>query len=141
VREHDFDENLKKLFNEEKWEERAKAARNLGYISDGRAVNLLIKALNSEKDDLVINRIIEALGRIGHPKATMSIIGILKEELKRDFSDKTRLFYIIESLMKIGDKRVLNELGILLDSCDTDIRNLILEAFECIDPNWQENIK
>lgn len=140
-RDHDFDENLKKLFNEEEWEERASAARNLGFMKDGRAVNLLIKALKSEKDDLVINRIIEALGRIGHPKATMSIIEILKEELERDFSDKTRLFYIIESLMKIGDKRALTHLGILLDSCDTDIRNLILEAFECIDPKWQENIK
>ncbi len=129
-RDYDFDENLKNLFNEKKWEERANAARSLGYMKDGRAVNLLIKALKSENDDLVINRIVEALGRIGHPKATMSIIEILKKELERDFADKMRLFYIIESLMKIGDKRVLTHLGILLDSCDTDIRNLILEAFE-----------
>jgi hypothetical protein len=73
----------------------------------------------------------------------MLIIDFLKEELEKpeDHQDKTRLFIIIESLMKIGDKRALEHLGILLDSCHNDIRKLTEEAFECIDPNWKMNIK
>ena len=131
------------LFNGESIMERAKAANHLGYLKDGRAINSLAKALNSEKDQVVINRIIEAMGEIKNPKATMLIIKILKEELKlpEENQDKQRLFLIIESLMKIGDKRALKHLGILLNSCHEDIRNLTSEAFECIDPNWKENLK
>ncbi len=140
-RDHDFNENLRRLFNEEKWEDRAYAARNLGYMRDGRAVNLLVKAFKSEKNPSVINRIIEALGRIGHPKATMSIIEVLKREFDREFIDKMRLFYIIESLMKIGDERALAYLNILFNSSDTEIKDLTLEALDCIDPHWQKNIE
>ncbi len=141
LRDHDFNENLRRLFNEEKWEDRAYAAGNLGYMRDGRAVNLLVKALKSEQNPSVINRIIEALGRIGNPKATMSIIEVLKREVDREFIDKMRLFYIIESLMKIGDKRALAYLNILFNSNDTEIKSLTLEAFDCIDPHWQDNIE
>ncbi len=131
------------LFNGKTTMERAKAANHLGYLKDGRAINSLAKALNSEKDQIVINRIIEAMGEIKNPKATMLIVNILKEELKlpEENQDKQRLFLIIESLMKIGDKRALKHLGILLNSCHEDIRNLTSEAFECIDPNWKENLK
>jgi len=131
------------LFNGKTTMERAKAANHLGYLKDGRAINSLAKALNSEKDQVVINRIIEAMGEIKNPKATMLIVNILKEELNLpvENQDKQRLFLIIESLMKIGDKRALKHLGILLNSCHEDIRNLTSEAFECIDPNWKENLK
>jgi len=131
------------LFNGKTTMERAKAANHLGYLKDGRAINSLAKALNSEKDQVVINRIIEAMGEIKNPKATMLIVKILKEELKlpEENQDKQRLFLIIESLMKIGDKRALEHLGILLNSCHEDIRNLTAEAFECIDPKWKENLK
>ena len=131
------------LFNGESTMERAKAANHLGYLKDARAINSLAKALNSEKDQVVINRIIEAMGEIKNPKATMLIVKILKEELKlpEENQDKQRLFLIIESLMKIGDKRALEHLGILLNSCYEDIRNLTTEAFECIDPKWKENLK
>lgn len=131
------------LFNGKTTMERAKAANHLGYLKDGRAINSLAKALNSEKNQVVINRIIEAMGEIKNPKATMLIVNMLKEELKlpEENQDKQRLFLIIESLMKIGDKRALEHLGILLNSCYEDIRNLTSEAFECIDPNWKENLK
>lgn len=130
------------LFNAESTMERAKAANHLGYLKDGRAINSLAKALNSEKDQVVVNRIIEAMGEIKNPKATMLIVKILKEELKlpEENQDKQRLFLIIESLMKIGDKRALEHLGILLNSCHEDIRNLTAEAFECIDLNWRKNV-
>lgn len=131
------------LFNGKNTMERAKAANHLGYLKDSRAINSLAKALNSEKDQVVINRIIEAMGEIRNPKATMLIVKILKEELKlpEENQDKQRLFLIIESLMKIGDKRALEHLGILLNSCHEDIRNLTAEAFECIDPSWRSNVK
>jgi HEAT repeat protein len=123
--------------------ERVSAAITLGHLKEGRATNLLIKALKSEKDPVVINRIIETMGEIKDAKATIGIIDFLKLELQKpeNEQDKSRLFIIIESLMKIGDKRALKHLGILLDSCHSDIRKLTEEAFECIDPNWKRNLK
>ncbi len=143
TRNEAFNEYIKTLFNNSSFKERAIAAQNLGQLKEGRAINMLARALKSEKDDVVINHIIEAMGEIGDPKATMLIIEFLKQEVEKpeEDQDKTRLFTIIESLMKIGDKRALEHLGILLDSCHSDIRNLTEEAFECIDPEWKLNIK
>lgn len=138
----DFNNAIKNLFNGELME-RVAAAKKLGDMRDGRATNLLIKALKSEKEGIVINRIIEALGDIKNAKATIPIAEFLKIETQKPETeqDKTRMFLIIESLMKIGDKRALTHLGILLNSCHSDIRKLTEEAFECIDPNWKDNIK
>lgn len=138
----DFNNAIKNLFNGELME-RVAAAKKLGDMRDGRATNLLIKALKSEKEGMVINRIIEALGDIKNAKATIPIAEFLKVETQKpeEEQDKTRMFLIIESLMKIGDKRALTHLGILLNSCHSDIRKLTEEAFECIDINWRENIK
>ncbi|NVM34882.1 MAG: HEAT repeat domain-containing protein [Candidatus Lokiarchaeota archaeon] len=143
TRNEAFNEYIKILFNSSSFKERAIAAQNLGNLKEGRAINMLVRALKSEKDDVVINRIIEAMGEIGDSKATMPIIEFLKQEVERqeEDQDKTRLFVIIECLMKIGDKRALEHLGILLDSCHSDIRKLTEEAYECIDPEWKQNIK
>ena len=83
------------------------------------------------------------MGKIKDAKATMLIIDFLKKELElpEEKQNKNRMFVIIESLMKIGDKRALEHLGILLNSCHTDIRELTEQAFQCIDPNWKENLK
>jgi len=43
-------------------------------------------------------------------------------------------------LMKIGDKRALEHLGLLSRSCESDLKKLTEEAIECIDPNWKENL-
>jgi HEAT repeat protein len=139
----EFDDSIKKLFHGKTTMDRAAAANHLGYLKDKRATNLFLKALKSEKEPVVINRIIEAMGEIKDVRTTMMIIDILKKELElpQDSQDKQRIFLIIESLMKIGDKRALKHLGILLDSCDSEIVKLTEQAFECIDPNWKENIK
>ncbi|MFX1393833.1 MAG: HEAT repeat domain-containing protein [Promethearchaeota archaeon] len=138
-----FNMAIKNLFHGESWEQRAEAATELGKLKEARATNLLTKALKSEKDPVVINRIIEAMGKIKDPKATMIIIDFLKQELElpEERQNKKRLFVIIESLMKIGDKRALEHLGVLLNSCESDIRSLTENAFECIDINWRNNIK
>jgi HEAT repeat protein len=138
----DFNNAIKNLFHGELME-RVTAAKQLGTMKDGRATNLLIKALKSESDGIVVNRIIEALGDIKNAKATIPITEFLKAETQKpeEKQDKTRMFLIIESLMKIGDKRALADLGILLNSCHSDIQKLTEEAFECIDPNWKDNIK
>ena len=139
---NEFNTAIRNLFHGELME-RVAAAKQLGAMKDGRATNLLIKALKSEKDGIVINRVIEALGAIKNAKATLPITEFLKVETQKpeEEQDKTRMFLIIESLMKIGDKRALTDLGILLNSCHSDIRELTEEAFECIDPSWKENIK
>jgi len=136
-----YNELVNQLFTSSKWEKRAEAAREIGHLGEAKATNLLFRALKSEKDSIVINNIVEAMGRIKDPKATMPIIDFLKEELEKDEPDKTRLFIIVESLMKIGDKRALTHLGLLYDSCEADIKSITEEALTCIDPKWKQNLK
>lgn len=138
---NEFNTLLKQLFHDEDWQKRAEAARLLGLLKDGRATNLMCRALRIEKDHVVINKLIEGLGRIGDGRATLRIIEKFKEELEKNEIDKFRLVYIIESLTKIKDKRALSYLGPLLDSSDEDIKNLTLQAFEVIEPNWKEIVK
>jgi HEAT repeat protein len=142
IQDEEFNQAVKNLFHGNTME-RASAARILGHFKEGRATNLLVKAIKSEKDPIVINRIIEAMGEIKDAKATLSIIDFMKFEIDKpeNEQDKSRLFLIIESLMKIGDKRALENLGILLNTCDNDIKALTEEALKCIDPNWKINIK
>ncbi|MFX1487959.1 MAG: HEAT repeat domain-containing protein [Promethearchaeota archaeon] len=132
---------VKQLFHDEDWQKRADAARKLGIMKDGRAVNLLCRALRSETDHLVLNRIIEALGRIGDGRATLRIIEKLKEEIDKSEIDKYRIIYIIEALKDIKDKRALEYIGPLLSSNDEEIKKLAQAAFDTIEPNWREIIK
>ncbi|MFX0074794.1 MAG: HEAT repeat domain-containing protein [Candidatus Hermodarchaeota archaeon] len=140
-RDKEYNLAVKNLFHG-KVIDRVSAARQIGHLRDGRATNLLVRALNSEEDPIVINRIIEAMGEIKDAKATMVIVEILKRELEKpeNEQDKTLLFLIVESLMKIGDKRALEQLGILSGSCESELKKLTEEAIECIDPNWKKNL-
>ncbi len=131
---------IKQLFHAKEWENRADAARQLGLLKDGRAVNLLCRALKSEKDSSVIIRIIEALGRIGNAKATLRIVERLKMEMDKDEYDKRTVFIIIESLMRIKDKRALPYLSKFLTSKFEEIRQLTVRAFDEIEPRWNEII-
>ncbi len=137
----EFNALIKRIFHGEDWQNRAEAARQLGLLKDGRATNLLCRALRSEKDNTVINKIIEALGRIRDARATLRIIEHLKEEQEKYEPDKYRIIYIIESLTRIKDRRALAYLGPLLDSSDDDIKDLALNAFNIIEPNWKEIIE
>lgn len=137
----EFNALIKQLFHADDWQKRAEAARELGLMRDGRAVNLLCRALRSEKDMMVQNRIIEAMGRIGNGRATMRIIEKLEENINQGNIDKYRIIYIIESLVKIKDKRALSYIGRFLSSNDKDIKNLAEEAFDVIEPNWREIIE
>lgn len=140
-RDSDYNLAVKTLFHG-KVMERAFAARQIGHMKEGRATNLLVRALNSEEDPIVISRIIEAMGEIKDAKATMIIVEILKKELEKHENEqnKSLLFLIVESLMKIGDKRALEQLGILSRSCESELKELTEEAIECIDPDWKKNL-
>jgi len=136
-----FNEIMNQLFQKESWHNRAEAAKQLGLMKDGRAVNLLCKALKTENNETVQNKIIEALGKIGNAKATMVIVDKLKEEINKKFIDKFRLTYIIESLINIKDKRSLAYIGPLLSSKDEDLKKLAENAFDILEPNWREIIE
>ncbi len=137
-----FNKLLTQLFQEEtNWEKRAEAARQLGFLRDNRATNLLCKALKNEKDTIVVNRIIEAMGRIADPKATKSIIEKLNDEFDKFEGDKYRIVYILEALTQIKDKRALSYISSLLNSPDTQLRDLTIKAFETIEPNWREIVQ
>ena len=133
-----FNSLIKQLFHDEKWQIRAEAARELGLLKEGRAVNLLCRALKSEKDYMVINRIIEALGRIGDGKATLKIIEKLEEEQTKEEIDKYRIIYILDSLIKIKDKRALGYIGTYLKFPDTELQGLAQKAYDIIEPKWRE---
>jgi HEAT repeat protein len=136
-----FNTLIKQLFHDGNWQKRADAARELGVMKEGRSVNLLCRALRSEQDHLVVNKIIESLGRIGDGRATLRIIEKLKEELNSSEPDKFRIIYILEALKNLKDKRALAFIGAFLDSSDSDIKNVTLEAFDSIEPDWKEIIK
>lgn len=138
-----FNALIKQLFHGKGWKNRAEAALELGLLKDGRAVNLLCRALQSERDPGVLNNIIEALGRIGNAKATIGIIDILKEEIdhfknNRIQFDKLRVIIIIESLKNIKDKRALPYIGFFLNSSINELKTLSEQAFDVIEPNWRE---
>jgi HEAT repeat protein len=139
----EFNDAIHKIFHGKTTMERVAAINHLGYLKDKRATNSLAKLIKRETDPIILNRIIEAMGEIQDVRATMLIVEILQKELTlpEEAQDKQRIFLIIESLMKIGDKRALEYLGILLDSCDDEIKQLTEKSIECIDPNWKENLQ
>ena len=67
--------------------------------------------------------------------------GFIKNEQEKYEPDKFRVIYIIESLTRIKDKRALSYLGPLLESSDVEIKNLAINAFDIIEPNWKEIIE
>ncbi len=136
-----FNNLIKQLFKEENWQKRAEAARKLGFLKDGRSTNLLCRALRKEKEYQVINRIIEALGRIGDCRATMRIIEKLEEELDKSERDKFKIINIIESFTRLKDKRALPYVGPFLNSTDKDLRMLAEKSFDAIEPDWRKIIK
>ena len=131
---------IQQLFHDEDWKKRVEAARELGQMKDGRAVNLLCRALRIEKDKMVVDRIIEALGKIGDGRATMRIIEILDEELNQYEGNKYRIIYILEALKSIKDKRALPHIASFLNSPDSELKSLAEETFDAIEPNWREII-
>lgn len=133
-----YNQLIKQLFHGKKWEERAEAASQLGFLQDGRAVNLLCRALKLEKDSSVSIRIIEALGRIGDGKATLRILEKLEQDLKNDQLEKRNLIFIIESLMRIKDKRALPYISPFLDSEYEEVKIMTVKAFNTIEPRWRE---
>lgn len=137
----EYNIHISNLFHAQKWQERAEAARQLGFMKDGRATNLLCRALQTEEDPTVINKIIEALGRIGDAKATMRIIEKMTEEMDKYEGNKYRIVYILEALALIKDKRSLEYIGTFLNSSDQELKQLAEKAFDAIEPNWREIIK
>jgi len=137
----EFNALIKQLFHDGDWQKRAEAARRLGILKDGRATNLLCRALRSEEDHIVTNKIIEALGRIGDGRATLRIVEKLQEEQEKYEIDKFRIIYIIESLIRIKDKRALTFIAPILESSDHELKNLAQKAFDAIEPNWKKIIE
>jgi len=138
-----FNESMKKLLHDVDSEKRAESARQIGFLRDARAVNLLCRALKTETSPVVVNRIIEALGRIGDGRATLSILEKGEIEIKKseNDSDKLRIIYVIESLTRIKDKRALEFISHYLDSSDDNLLQLAQNAFNTILPNWREIVK
>ena len=124
-------------------EKRAESARQVGFLRDARSVNLLCRALKNETSPNVVNRIIEALGRIGDGRATLGILEKFEIEMKKSESesDKLRIIFIIESLARIKDKRALEFISHYLDSSDDKLLQLAQNAFDMIQPNWREIVK
>ena len=144
-RNANFNALIKELFHGKGWKSRADAALELGLLKDARAVNLLCRALQTERDPGVINSIIEALGRIGDPKATLRIIDKLKEEIEKFKNnkvqfDKLKVIYTLESLKNIRDKRALPFISFFLNSSSEELKRLSEQVFDVIEPDWRSII-
>jgi len=139
----DFNNLIKNMLHNEDFEKRAESARQVGFLRDGRSVNLFCRALKTERNPIVVNRIIEALGRIGDGRATLGILEKFEIEIKKseDDSDKLRIIFIIESLTRIKDKRALEFISHYLSSSDDKLLQLAQNAFDMIQPNWREIVK
>ncbi|TES93634.1 MAG: HEAT repeat domain-containing protein [Promethearchaeota archaeon] len=138
-----FNNLIKQMLHDKDSEKRAESARQVGFLRDGRSVNLLCRALKTETNPNVVNRIIEALGRIGDGRATLGILEKFEIEMKKseNDSDKLRIIFIIESLTRIKDKRALEFISHYLDSPDNKLFKLAQNAFDNIQPNWREIVK
>ena len=138
-----FNNLIKQMLHDKDPEKRAESARQLGFLRDARSVNLLCRAIKTETNPTVVNRIIEALGRIGDGRATLDILDKFKVEIKKseNESDKLRIIFIIESLTRIKDKRALEFISHYLDSPDDKLLQLAQNAFDVIQPNWREIVK
>jgi len=138
-----FNNLIKQMLHDKDSEKRAESVRQIGFLSDGRSVNLLCRALKTERNPIVINRIIEALGRIGDGRATLGILEKFEIEMKKSESesDKLRIIFILESLTRIKDKRALEFISHYLDSTDNKLFKLAQNAFDIIQPNWREIVK
>ena len=138
-----FNNLIKQMLHDKDSEKRAESARQVGFLRDGRSVNLLCRALKTEKNTIVVNRIIEALGRIGDGRATLSILEKFEIEMKKseNDSDKLRIVFIIESLTRIKDNRALEFISHYLDSTDDELLQLSQNAFDIILPDWRDIIK
>ena len=138
-----FNNLIKQMLHDKDPEKRAESARQLGFLRDARSVNLLCRAIKTETNPTVVNRIIEALGRIGDGRATLDILDKFKVEIKKseNESDKLRIIFIIESLTRIKDKRGFEFISHYLDSPDDKIFKLAQNAFDIIQPNWREIVK
>ena len=138
-----FNNLIKQMLHDKDSEKRAKSARQVGFLRDGRSVNLLCRALKTETNPNVLNRIIEALGRIGDGRATLGILEKFEIEMKKSESDsdKLRIIFIIESLTRIKDKRALEFISHYLDSQDNKLFSLAQNAFDIIQPNWRAIVK
>ena len=138
-----FNNLIKQMLHDKDSAKRAKSARQVGFLRDGRSVNLLCRALKTERNPIVVNRIIEALGRIGDGRATLGILEKFEIEIKKseNHSDKLRIIFIIESLTRIKDKRALEFVSRFLNSSDDQLLQLAQNAFDIIQPNWREIVK
>ncbi len=138
-----FNNLIKQMLHDKDSEKRAESARQVGFLRDGRSVNLLCRALKTETNPSVVNRIIEALGRIGDGRATLGILEKFEIEMKKSESesDKLRIIFIIESLTRIKDRRALEFISHYLDSTDNKLFKLAQNAFDIIQPNWREIVK
>jgi len=138
-----FNQLIKQVFHDKESDKRAEAARQLGFLQDRRSVNMLCRALKTEQDPIVINRIIEALGRIEDGRATLRILEKLEEEIKKPEIEinKLRVIFIIESLTRINDRRALESISYFLNSPDEKLLQLAENAFDVIKPNWRQIIE
>jgi len=138
-----FNNLIKNMLHDKDSEKRAESSRQLGFLRDARSVNLLCRALKTETNPTVVNRIIEALGRIGDGRATLSVLEKFIVEIKKSESesDKLRIIFIIESLTCLKDKRALEFISHYLNSPDDKLFKLAQNAFDIIQPNWREILK
>lgn len=108
---------------------RMDAALKLGELGDKRSINILSEILKEEKDEGILWRTIDALGKIGHEDAVDPLLNNLESlngKLKRG---------IVVALSRIGSKKAVEALIELLNNPDGSIRWKAIDALGNIKDN------
>ncbi len=98
-------------------EVRAAAASALGSIGDKRSIPDLEAALRDESN--VRCRAVMALGTIGNAASLPALFAMLKDPVPQV------RYHAVSALVKVGDKRAIEPLAVLLDDDDATVRRVV----------------
>jgi HEAT repeat protein len=112
---------LIECLDDDSWEMRVRAARELGYRGDLSAVPVMIECL-SDEDQNVRCGAAQALGDLGDPSAVPALVEQLSDE------DEYLRSNAAKALAKLGDPSAVPALVKLLDSEDARVRRYAAET-------------
>src|SRR5579862_6626049 len=117
-------ETLIRLFGDNDQAVRIAALEALGFAKNDSAVGPLASALAAEQDPLIVEKIVDALGAMGSPAATDSLVGLLSTTPRESIR-----WSCINSLGIIGDAKAGPRLLPFMEASQPlDVRQVTIES-------------
>src|SRR4030067_3409214 len=110
-----WNKNSSQFLEDDLPEIRIEAIKGIGNLHDTQSVDLLLRCLQNDKDNVVRKEAIIALGSYKERRVVDSLIGIVKSS----YEEKEIRLEALESLVRIGDERaVIHIEGIARNNLD-----------------------